>query len=214
MSGRAGAIWRNEANFLNAKNAGRGVSGLAVPTCLYTKARRTAAVHSRLRPLKIRSFKGYDRSPERELYSRCGHPVILRLDQPSLADPFPQINDPQAGILEDGIVTTSETGTGQGSMASPLAFAKSFVAQHACRFDHIVEHGFLTGQNLHRCHHAGNDRQRMLGGSEVVLVGAHDDPIKGFLSLAPIGLFIDDRVGADALDLALERAVDRRIVGA
>jgi retron-type reverse transcriptase len=41
---------------------------------------------------------------------RIGDPGILRLIQKWL----------KAGVLEDGIVTVSDTGTGQGSVASPL----------------------------------------------------------------------------------------------
>ena len=46
----------------------------------------------------------------RFLKHRINDPRIIRLIQKWL----------KAGILEDGIVTTSETGTGQGSVASPL----------------------------------------------------------------------------------------------
>lgn len=46
----------------------------------------------------------------RFLNHRIGDPRILRLIQKWL----------QAGVLEDGIVTVSDTGTGQGSVASPL----------------------------------------------------------------------------------------------
>ena len=41
---------------------------------------------------------------------RIGDPRIIRLIQKWL----------KAGVLEDGVVTTSEMGTGQGSVASPL----------------------------------------------------------------------------------------------
>jgi group II intron reverse transcriptase/maturase len=46
----------------------------------------------------------------RFLNHRIGDPRILRLIQKWL----------KAGVLEDGVVTTSDTGTGQGSVASPL----------------------------------------------------------------------------------------------
>jgi group II intron reverse transcriptase/maturase len=47
---------------------------------------------------------------ERFLRYRIGDPRIIRLIQKWL----------KAGILEDGVVTVSEKGTGQGSVASPL----------------------------------------------------------------------------------------------
>ncbi len=46
----------------------------------------------------------------RFLNHRVGDPRIIRLIQKWL----------KAGVLEDGVVTTSEQGTGQGSVASPL----------------------------------------------------------------------------------------------
>ena len=52
----------------------------------------------------------------------------------------------------------------------------------------------------------------MFGGAKMVLVGSHNDAIKGFLFFTPVSLFIHDRVGADALDFALERPVNRRVV--
>ena len=60
----------------------------------------------------IRSFFG-EVSQEwlvRFLNHRVGDPRIIRLIQKWL----------KAGVLEDGVVTTSEQGTGQGSVASPL----------------------------------------------------------------------------------------------
>ena len=46
----------------------------------------------------------------RFLEHRIGDPRIIRLILKWL----------KAGVLEDGVVTTSETGTGQGSVISPL----------------------------------------------------------------------------------------------
>ena len=46
----------------------------------------------------------------RFLNHRIGDPRIIRLIQKWL----------KAGVLEEGVVTVSETGTGQGSVISPL----------------------------------------------------------------------------------------------
>ena len=60
----------------------------------------------------IRSFFGEvsQKWLVRFLDHRVGDPRIIRLIQKWL----------KAGVLEDGVVTISETGTGQGSVASPL----------------------------------------------------------------------------------------------
>ena len=70
--------------------------------------------------------------PEGELDTGRRHPVVLRLGQPGMARPLRgtpdrrQAHHPpdpkwlKAGVLEDGTVTVSDRGTGQGSVISPL----------------------------------------------------------------------------------------------
>ena len=71
-------------------------------------------------------------STEGELDTGRRHPLVLRHGEPGMADPFLEhrIGDRRiirliqkwlkAGVLEDGIVTVSDKGTGQGSVISPL----------------------------------------------------------------------------------------------
>ena len=52
-----------------------------------------------------------------------------------------------------------------------------------------------------------------LRGPQMVLIGPNHHAVEGFLAFGLVRLFVDDGVGADAFDLALERAVDRGVVG-
>ena len=67
--------------------------------------------------------RGRDHQHEGELDTGCRHPDVLRHGQPRVADPFRGASDRRpriirlirkwlkAGVLEDGVVTASETGT-------------------------------------------------------------------------------------------------------
>ena len=73
-----------------------------------------------------------DQQQEGELHTGRRHPVVLRRGQPGMAGPLPGASDrrpahhppdpemAKAGVLEDGVVTVSDRGTGQGSVISPL----------------------------------------------------------------------------------------------
>ena len=70
--------------------------------------------------------------PSGELHSRRGRSILFRRSQPILAGPLRRASDrrpthhppdpemAEGGRLEDGVVTTSDKGTGQGSVISPL----------------------------------------------------------------------------------------------
>src|SRR5258708_23526104 len=85
--------------------------------------------------------------------------------------------------------------------------AQSVAAQGTSRFEKIVENRFFTGQDFNRGDHARDDRQWIGLGSQVVLFGPYHHPVKG---LRAFGFFlvVDNGVRADALDLALQRAID------
>ena len=55
---------------------------------------------------------------------------------------------------------------------SLLAFAQCFGAGFEDRFEHVVQHAFLAGDDVHGGDHAGDDQQRMLGAAQVAFVGA------------------------------------------
>ena len=75
---------------------------------------------------------GRDQQQEGELHAGCRYSIVLRRGQSNLVDPLRghRIGDRRivrlirkwlkAGVLEDGAVMVSETGTGQGSVISPL----------------------------------------------------------------------------------------------
>jgi hypothetical protein len=100
-----------------------------------------------------------------------------------------------------------DSATAGRSPALPLA--QRFVAQHPRRLEQVVEHGFFPGQDLDRRDHAGQDRKRLVVGAEMIFIGADHDPIECFVLFTPLGPVVGERVGADALDLALERPEHR-----
>jgi RNA-directed DNA polymerase len=82
----------------------------------------------------------------RFLNHRIGDPRIIRLIQKWL----------KAGVLEDGVVTTSEMGTGQGSVASPLLaniylhYVVDLWAERTTRGDRRHDHPPLCGRYRRR----------------------------------------------------------------
>src|SRR5260370_33619927 len=91
--------------------------------------------------------------------------------------------------------------------------AQSVAAQGTCRFQKIVENRFFTGEDFDRGDHPWNDREWVRLGAQMVLIGPHHHPVKSLLTLRFFSLIVDDGIGADALDLALQRTIDRRILG-
>jgi Reverse transcriptase (RNA-dependent DNA polymerase) len=86
---------------------------------------------------------------------RVGDPRIIRLIQKWL----------KAGVLEDGVVTVNESGTGQGSVVSPLlANALPSHTQGGSRVREFRSRGSVRGA-------VGNDRPLYVAGC---LVNKHD----------------------------------------
>ena len=61
--------------------------------------------------------------------------------------------------------------------------AQGIVAKCARRLDQIIENRFLAGQDFDGGNHAGNDGQRTLRCSQMVLFGSNHHPVEGFLAL-------------------------------
>ena len=83
------------------------------------------------------------------------------------------------------------------------ALAQGFLAQAARRFEQVIQHGFLAGEDFDRGDHARNDRQGVLGGAQMVLIGPNHHAVEGLLAFGLVRLLVDDGIGADAFDLAL-----------
>ena len=88
--------------------------------------------------------------------------------------------------------------------ARDSALAQSLVSQQARRLQDVVKNAFFACEYFNRRDHAWNDRKRVLDSTKLVFVGANHDPIERLLTLWPFSLLINDGIGADALNLALQ----------
>ncbi len=89
----------------------------------------------------------------------------------------------------------------------PLAFPHGPFAGPQYRLEDVVEHRFLAGEDVDLGHHAGDDRQRILGIAEMTAIGAHPNLVEA------LALLVDDRVGADVFEFGFQRTVLRKIIG-
>src|SRR5260370_35478564 len=96
-------------------------------------------------------------------------------------------------------------------IAPALMLAQSVAAQGTCGFEKIIENRFFASEDFDSRDHPGNDRERIFRCSELVLVGPYHYPVESFWTFGFV-LVVDNSIGADALDLALQRAIDRRVI--
>src|SRR6266702_5977300 len=90
--------------------------------------------------------------------------------------------------------------------------AKGVVTQGTRGLHQIIQNRLLAGQHFDRCDHSRDDRQWPGFGAEMIFLGANHHAVKVFRALG-LFLVVDDGIGADTLDLALQRPKDRRIIG-
>ncbi len=87
----------------------------------------------------------------------------------------------------------------QGRAGTPSAFAQGLGAGLHDGLEQVAHDGLLAGHDIDRCHHPGNDQQRLFIGAQMTAIGTQlNQVVRGLL------VFVGDGIGADLLKLGLE----------
>src|SRR3569832_2066072 len=115
------------------------------------------------------------------------------------------------------VVTTRNTGSDQAtrlvasssrtSVSAPSALMERLVACLIDRLQQILKHRFMAGEDFDARHHTGQDRQLPPTVFETGRIGLDQHDVVGFA-----GIWIDDAVGGNVLNLALQSTKDREVV--
>src|SRR3990167_7078195 len=89
-----------------------------------------------------------------------------------------------------------------------LTLAKRFGAGLEHRFQQIIQHAFLAGDDVHGGHYAGDDQQGVLVTAQVAFIRTNLNQVEA------LAFFIGDGVGADQFQIGFHAAIDGEVVGA